>query len=97
MLQRTVQAGVKHQIPVSLCGELAGQVRAAPLILGLGFRELSIMPASLPEVRRVIRNVSVKNTQILAESALNASSAQAISGLLDEFAATYALHTPTIF
>ena len=85
LIHETVLAGAKHKIPVTLCGELAGNARAVPLILGLGLTELSSTPAALPEVRRIIRSVYMKSTQALAAKALQAGSAQEVSNLLDQF------------
>jgi phosphotransferase system enzyme I (PtsI) len=55
----TLDAGVAAGIPVSMCGEMAGDVRYTPLLLGLGLREFSMPPAFILEVKESILNHSV--------------------------------------
>jgi phosphoenolpyruvate-protein phosphotransferase (PTS system enzyme I) len=45
LINTTLQAGKKANIPVAMCGEMAGEARFAPLLLGLGLREFSVHPA----------------------------------------------------
>jgi phosphotransferase system enzyme I (PtsI) len=55
LIQHTIRAGAAARIPVSMCGEMAGDVRYIPLLLGLGLRELSMQPSFLLGVKRLIR------------------------------------------
>ena len=50
----TIRAGQEVGIPVSLCGEMAGEPRYTKLLLGLGLTEFSMHPANLLEVKQVI-------------------------------------------
>ena len=56
MIRQTVQAGHGRDIPVSVCGEMAGDIQCAPVLLGLGVDELSMRPAVLPRVKRLLRH-----------------------------------------
>ncbi len=55
LIHLTIRAGAGARIPVSMCGEMAGDVRYIPLLLGLGLRELSMQPGFLLEVKRLVR------------------------------------------
>ena len=55
LLRHVITVGQAHEIPVAVCGELAGDPRLAPLLLALGLREFSLHPNTLLELRRVIR------------------------------------------
>ncbi|MGS1078240.1 phosphoenolpyruvate--protein phosphotransferase [Pseudoxanthomonas beigongshangi] len=55
LLRHVITIGQAHEIPVAVCGEMAGDPRLAPLLLALGLREFSLHPNTLLELRRVIR------------------------------------------
>ncbi|MCB1868000.1 MAG: phosphoenolpyruvate--protein phosphotransferase [Gammaproteobacteria bacterium] len=57
LIQMVIDAGKRHNIPISMCGEMAGDPRYIPLLLGMGLREFSMQPGSLLEVKRVVRSL----------------------------------------
>ncbi len=59
LIRDVVRAGTRSGIDVSLCGEMAGQPEFVMLLLGLGLRRLSITPPAIPEVKKIIRSVSI--------------------------------------
>jgi phosphotransferase system enzyme I (PtsP) len=65
-----VLAAHRHAKPVNVCGELAGDPAGALLLLGLGVDSLSMSPALLGEVKRVIRCCKQGDARRLAEAAL---------------------------
>lgn len=70
LIQMTVEAGVKAGIPVAVCGEMAAEPLAVPLLLGLGVRILSLAPAMLPRIRAVVRKTALESAAALAGEAL---------------------------
>ena len=54
LVQNVIQAGIDAQIPVSMCGEMAGDIRFTRLLLGLGLREFSMEPSQLLEIRQQV-------------------------------------------
>ena len=56
LLQMTIDAGTKAGIPVSVCGEMAGDTKLTRLLLGMGLREFSMHPAQLLSVKQEILN-----------------------------------------
>jgi len=66
LVKDIVRAANRAKIEVSICGEMAGEPEFVMLLLGLGLRSLSITPPAVPEVKRVIRSVSISQCQRLA-------------------------------
>jgi phosphotransferase system enzyme I (PtsI) len=56
---------------VGLCGEMAGELLAIPILLGLGLDEFSMNPPAIPFAKRLIRSISYEHTKEVAEKALN--------------------------
>ncbi|MEC9407185.1 MAG: phosphoenolpyruvate--protein phosphotransferase [Abyssibacter sp.] len=59
LIRRTIEAGQVAGIPVSMCGEMAGDTLHTRLLLGLGLTEFSMHPASVLEVKRIVRDADV--------------------------------------
>ncbi|MBI4005026.1 MAG: phosphoenolpyruvate--protein phosphotransferase [Gammaproteobacteria bacterium] len=72
LIHITLQAGEKANIPVAVCGEMAGETQYTRLLLGLGLREFSVHPAALLEVKQIINNSELAPLKRLAQMALNA-------------------------
>ena len=66
LIKEVVRAGNRAKLDVGLCGEMAGQPEHTMLLLGLGLRSLSITPPAIPEVKKVIRSVSLDHCQRVA-------------------------------
>lgn len=67
-----------------MCGEMAGEPAAALLLVGLGLDELSMSPASMPEIKKLIRSISRREAEKIAEHALSLSSAIQIQAYCEE-------------
>lgn len=70
--------------PVAVCGEIAGDHYFTPLLLGLGFRELSMSPVFLPRVKLAIRSFPLSECKELVEEAMTMENASAIRKLVRE-------------
>ena len=57
-------------VPVAVCGQLAGDEHAAPLLVGLGVRELSVAPARVPAIKRILSTKTLAEMQMQAQQAL---------------------------
>jgi phosphotransferase system enzyme I (PtsI) len=78
LIKTTVDAARRHGIPVSVCGEMAGDPVLVPLLLGLGVDELSAAPPLVPQVKFMVRRLKTPETQALAGFALDCESATEI-------------------
>ena len=65
-----------------MCGEMAGDLDAVPLLLGMGLDEFSVNPASVPQVKASIRALDFRAMQVFATRALELSSAGEIRRLV---------------
>ena len=63
LIEMTVRAADKAGIPVTLCGEMAGDPNLIEVLLGLGLRQLSMDTASLLEAKSVIRRINVSEAK----------------------------------
>jgi len=72
-------------IPVSVCGEMAGDPRLTPLLVGLGVRELSMATFALPAVKQRVRRIDMQAATQLAHRVLGQPDGQRIAELLDRF------------
>lgn len=85
LIQRAAQAGDARGIEVGVCGALASDAAAVPLLLGLGVRELSVVPAQIPRIKGLVRRVSLADCAQLAQHALELDSAAAVRALVREW------------
>jgi len=81
LIAMTVEAGRKAGKPVSLCGSLASEPIGALVLMGLGIRDLSAVPAALPAVRQAIARVSASDCRRMAEQALTMETAAEVRAL----------------
>jgi len=65
LLRLTVEAARRRKIPVSVCGEMAGDRLSVPILVGLGIDEFSVSPNVIPEVKRIIRSVTFDECRAL--------------------------------
>ena len=85
LIQLAVEAAARRRIPVGICGEMAGEPRYSALLLGLGLRELSMSPGSLPRIKQRIRGLDLVAATRRAEAIMDQTDAARIAALLDDF------------
>ncbi|MEH1899009.1 MAG: phosphoenolpyruvate--protein phosphotransferase [Nostoc sp.] len=82
MVQQTIQAAHAAGISVGLCGELAADTLATPILLGLGLDELSVNPQSIPGVKQAIARFCIVESEAIVASALQQDSAVHVRELI---------------
>ncbi|MFH1654067.1 MAG: phosphoenolpyruvate--protein phosphotransferase [Pseudomonadota bacterium] len=82
MVKQVANVAKEHNIPFSLCGELAADPFFIPLLLGLGFDSLSMNPASIPFAKKIIRSIDIKKIQNVVENAMTYSTASEVEEYL---------------
>ena len=85
LIQITLQAAQRGNKPVSICGEIAGDPRFAPLLIGLGVRELSMASQNLPRVKQRIRALKTGQATRRAMAILDQTDEDQVQRLLDDF------------
>lgn len=81
LIDRVVQAAVKNGKWVGVCGELASDMQAIPLLVGLGVHELSVTVPAVAGVKAKVRSLSLRQAQDLAEKALQCATADQVREL----------------
>ncbi|MTJ84386.1 MAG: phosphoenolpyruvate--protein phosphotransferase [Telmatospirillum sp.] len=85
LIQFSAEAALRARIPVSVCGEIAGDPRYTALLLGLGIRDLSMAPSSIPWVKQRIRTLDLMAATKRARVIMDQPDSQRIAQLLDDF------------
>jgi phosphotransferase system enzyme I (PtsI) len=83
LIQFATEAAVRAGIPVSVCGEIAGDPRYTALLIGLGIRTLSMVPACVPRVKQRLRLMTLAEAARMARTVMEQSDERRIAALLD--------------
>jgi len=84
LVQQVVAAAHAERKWVGLCGELAGEPLAIPVLLGLGLDELSMSPPAIPAAKQIIRSLALSQARRIAATALTLESPEAVQQLVRE-------------
>ncbi|MDA0350415.1 MAG: phosphoenolpyruvate--protein phosphotransferase [Verrucomicrobia bacterium] len=87
-IRRVIDLARKENLPLSLCGEMASDLAAVVLLVGMGIKTLSMSAAKLPRVKSLIRSLTFEEASQLATEVLQLDSASAIRQLIKTRLAT---------
>lgn len=82
LLKKVINAANKYGKPINLCGEMAGNERAIPLLIGLGLTKFSMDPSHILSARKQINYLNHEKLSVIAHEALRLKSAQEVHELL---------------
>jgi phosphotransferase system enzyme I (PtsI) len=82
LIREVVKASRRHNTPLSCCGESAGEVEFALLLIGLGVRTLSVSGPAVPNLKRLVRSVTITQCERIARTALTFDSDTQVAGYL---------------
>jgi phosphoenolpyruvate-protein kinase (PTS system EI component) len=85
LVDRASRASHEHRIEVGVCGALASDPDAVPVLIGLGVRELSVVPAQIPLIKSLVRRLDPATCAALAQRALSLQSAGAVRALVRDW------------
>ncbi|HEY0191640.1 MAG TPA: putative PEP-binding protein, partial [Kofleriaceae bacterium] len=85
LIGEVARAAVPRSVPVTICGEMAGEPMMAPVLIGLGIRELSMSAVSVPEVKAMIRATSRAEAEALVERLKKLATAAEIRAMVSEY------------
>jgi phosphocarrier protein FPr/phosphocarrier protein len=88
LIATTVAAAEKHSRFVAVCGGLASEPAAVPVLLGLGVHELSVVPTLIPQLKSLIRTLTLDACRSLAQRAVALDTAEAVRALVNDFSAS---------
>jgi phosphotransferase system enzyme I (PtsI) len=69
LIRMVVAAAAKNDTPVVVCGQMSGDPLFTPVLIGMGIRELSATPFSLPIIKQVIRGITIPQAEEIAAHA----------------------------
>ena len=78
LIKKVISVADKNKIPVSLCGEMAGDINATIILLGLGLRVFSATPIMIPAISKIIRKTTIKEAERIADKVINMSSSDEV-------------------
>ncbi|MHC4594607.1 MAG: phosphoenolpyruvate--protein phosphotransferase [Planctomycetota bacterium] len=82
LIRTVIQDAHKAQIDVHVCGEMASEPEYIMLLLGMGIRTISLAPPMIPEIKQIIRSVTMEDCNNLARKVLGMNSERQISSYL---------------
>jgi len=82
LIRTVIQDAHKAQIDVHVCGEMASEPEYIMLLLGMGIRTISLTPPMIPEIKQIVRSVTMEDCNNLARKILGMNSERQISGYL---------------
>ncbi len=84
-IERIISITKASGIPASICGEMASDPVAVVLLTGLGLRKLSVSATKLPQIKWMIRSLSIKKAEYITSKVMQLDSASAIRKQMTEF------------
>jgi phosphotransferase system enzyme I (PtsI) len=84
LIQRVLDAGRQGKITVNVCGEMSGDPIYTLLLLGMGLRQLSATPHHIPEVKKVVRSITVGEAEQVAREVSRLETARDVTSYLRE-------------
>ena len=78
LIKSVVDAGHRHGIPVTVCGEMAGDPHSCVLLMGFGVDGFSVGPRMVPEIKQAVRSITMEEARGLADEVLALSTRGAI-------------------
>jgi phosphotransferase system enzyme I (PtsI) len=79
LVRTVIQDAHKEQIDLSICGEVASEPEHVMLMLGLGVRTLSLAPPMIPEIKQIVRSVTIEDCNAVARKVLSMNSERQIA------------------
>lgn len=85
LLSLIIKDSKKENTPVSLCGEMAADPFAVPLLIGLGLESLSVSASAIPQLKKIIRSLNYQELKILANECLEMRTEKEINDKLHKY------------
>ena len=78
MIRNIIKAGHNSDIEVAMCGEMAGDSALVLILLGLGLDEFSLPSSAIPQVKYIIRSITIQEAEKIAQEALSLSTGKEV-------------------
>jgi phosphotransferase system enzyme I (PtsI) len=84
LIDGVIRAARRNNIEVSVCGEMSGDPVYTLLLLGLGLRQFSVTPQNIPEIKNIIRTITLEEANAVAQEAMRQETARDVNNYLRE-------------
>jgi phosphotransferase system enzyme I (PtsI) len=84
LIDGVIAAARRHGVEVNVCGEMSGEPIYTMLLLGLGLRQLSVTPHSIPEIKKIVRSITLEEATQVAQEAMRLETARDVNNYLRE-------------
>jgi phosphoenolpyruvate-protein phosphotransferase (PTS system enzyme I) len=84
LIDHVIRAADRHGTEVCVCGEMSGDPIYTILLLGLGLRQLSMTPQNIPEIKKIIRSITIEEAKEVAKEAMRRDTARDVNNYLRE-------------
>jgi phosphotransferase system enzyme I (PtsI) len=84
LIDMVVRSAQANQIDVNVCGEMSGEPIYTMLLLGLGLRQLSVTPHNIPEIKKIIRSITLEEAKQVAQEVMCLETARDVNNYLRE-------------
>ncbi|MBK8946815.1 MAG: phosphoenolpyruvate--protein phosphotransferase [Ignavibacteriae bacterium] len=85
VLYKIIHASKLNSAKVSICGEMAADILATPLLVGMGLDSLSVSASTIPHIKKIIRSINFSDAKLLAEECLKLKTEKEISIKLQDY------------
>jgi len=84
LIEMSIASAKRFDVPINVCGQVSSSTKFTMLLLGMGLRSLSVIPAAIPEIKRVCRSLTITQCEEVAARALALENARDVETLLKE-------------
>jgi phosphotransferase system enzyme I (PtsI) len=84
LIDQVLKAAQKNGVAVNVCGEMSGEPIYTILLLGLGLRQLSVTPHNIPEIKKIIRSITIDEATQVAQEVMRLETARDVNNYLRE-------------
>ena len=84
LVEMVIKAAKDHEVEVSICGEMSGEPMYTLLLLGMGLRQFSVTPHSIPEIKNLIRSITMEEAKLIAAEARKLETGRDVNNYLRE-------------
>lgn len=85
LIKMVIDGGSKNNVWTGMCGEMAGDILAIPILLGLGLHEFSMSAPSMLKAKKIISSLSYKECKILAKNVINLENESEVKNVVISF------------
>jgi phosphotransferase system enzyme I (PtsI) len=83
LIRMSIEAAGRKNVPINMCGQMSGSPTYTMLLLGLGLRQFSVAPSAIPEIKNVVRHVTLEQCQGVADKVMKMENAREIKSYLN--------------